>query len=81
MLRDSLGGSQDDDDDDDADFVSTAQIETFFTGSKALHVEAAWGRTGGWDGWSGAGRPDMAGGRCFTRVRSGIYEGSTAMRV
>jgi hypothetical protein len=41
MLRDSLGGSQDDDDDDDADFVSTAQIETFFTGSKALHVEAA----------------------------------------
>jgi hypothetical protein len=40
MLRDSLGGSQDDDD-DDADFVSTTQIETFFTGSKALHVEAA----------------------------------------
>ena len=40
MLRDSLGGSQDDDD-DDADFVSTEQPETFFTGSKALHVEAA----------------------------------------
>jgi hypothetical protein len=37
MLRDSLGGSQD----DDADFVSTAQVETFFTGSNSLHVEAA----------------------------------------
>ena len=29
-----------------------------------------WGRTGGCDGWSGVGRPDMAGGRCFTRVRA-----------
>jgi hypothetical protein len=38
-----------------------------------------WGRTGGWDGWSGAGRPDMAGGRCFTRVRGGVYEGTAAV--
>ena len=44
MLRGSLGGSQDDDDDDDADFVATTHIETFFTSSKSLHVEAALNR-------------------------------------
>ena len=40
-----------------------------------------WGRTGGWDGWSGAGRPGMAGGRCFTRVRGGVYEGTPVVCV
>ena len=33
-----------------------------------------WGRAGGWNGWSGAGRPGMARGRCFSRVRDGVYE-------
>jgi hypothetical protein len=33
-----------------------------------------WGRAGGWNGWSGAGRPGMAGGRCFSHVRDGVYE-------
>ena len=33
-----------------------------------------WGRAGGWNGWSGARRPGMAGGRCFSHVRDGVYE-------